>query len=159
MRQRELSIWLKLIIIFCSCIGVLFCMYIGPKMGKAVLLESEQLKELYNPFVSFIWITGVPYFIALFLGWKICLDIAVDEAFTSQNAKRLKAISILSMMEGILYIGALLYIFIVGDYHTSILVILLLILFFSVVISIFTSLLSHLVRKASDIKEDNDLTI
>ncbi|WP_439021220.1 DUF2975 domain-containing protein [Bacillus thuringiensis] len=63
------------------------------------------------------------------------------------------------MMEGILYIGALLYIFIVGNYHTSILVIPLLILFFSVVISIFTSLLSHLVRKASDIKEDNDLTI
>ena len=63
------------------------------------------------------------------------------------------------MMEGILYIGALLYIFIVGDYRASILVILLLILFFSVVISLFTSLLSHLVRKASDIKEDNDLTI
>ncbi|MGE6540422.1 DUF2975 domain-containing protein [Bacillus luti] len=159
MKQRELSIWLKLIIIFCGCMGMLFCIYIGPATGKAVLLESEQLKGLYNPFISFIWSTGVPYFIALFLGWKICSDIAVDEAFTSQNAKRLKTISILSMMEGILYIGALLYIFIVGNYHTSILVIVLLILFFSVVISIFTSLLSHLVRKASDIKEDNDLTI
>ena len=83
MRRRELSIWLKLIIIFCGCIGVRFCMYIGPKMGKAVLLASEQLKDLYNPFVSFIWIKGFPYFVALFLGWKICSDIAVDEVFTS----------------------------------------------------------------------------
>ncbi|GAB6439346.1 hypothetical protein bcgnr5372_62290 [Bacillus luti] len=106
-----------------------------------------------------IWLKTYHYFIALFLGWKICSDIAVDEGFTSQNAKRLKTISISSMMEGILYIGALLYIFIVGNHHTSILVILFLILFFSVVISIFTSLLSHLVRKASGIKEDNDLTI
>lgn len=76
-----------------------------------------------------------------------------------KNANRLKRISILSMTEGVLYIGALLYIFTAGSYHTSILVILLLILFFSVVISIFTSLLSHLIRKASEIKDDNDLTI
>ncbi|GAB6459554.1 hypothetical protein bcgnr5390_62050 [Bacillus luti] len=77
-----------------------------------------------------IWLKTYHYFIALFLGWKICSDIAVDEGFTSQNAKKLKTISISSMMEGILYIGALLYIFIVGNHHTSILVILFLILFF-----------------------------
>ncbi|MEK4745061.1 MULTISPECIES: DUF2975 domain-containing protein [unclassified Bacillus (in: firmicutes)] len=159
MKQNELSLWLKLIIILCGCFGLLFCIYIGPETGRAVLLVSENLKGLYKPFVLFIWITGIPFFSALFLGWKICSDIASHKAFTVKNANRLKRISILSMTEGVLYIGALLYIFAAGNYHTSILVILLLILFFSVVISIFTSLLSHLIRGASEIKGDNDLTI
>ncbi|WP_255266681.1 DUF2975 domain-containing protein [Bacillus cereus] len=65
----------------------------------------------------------------------------------------------LSMIECVLYMGALLYLFVVGSYQTSLVMIMLLILFFAVVISIFTSLLSHLVRKASEIKEDSDLTI
>ncbi|MBK5348569.1 MULTISPECIES: DUF2975 domain-containing protein [Bacillus] len=159
MKQNELSLWLKLIIILCGCFGLLFCIYIGPETGRAVLLVSENLKGLYKPFVLFIWITGIPFFSALFLGWKICSDIASHKAFTVKNANRLKRISILSMTEGVLYIGALLYIFAAGSYHTSILVILLLIVFFSVVISIFTSLLSHLIRGASEIKDDNDLTI
>ncbi|PFL18394.1 hypothetical protein COJ07_19355 [Bacillus cereus] len=159
MKQKELSLWLKLIIVLCGCFGLLFCLYIGPETGRATLLSSEILKGLYKPFVLFIWITGIPFFSALFLGWKLCSDIALDKAFTVKNASRLKRISILSMSEGVLYIGGLLYIFAAGSYHTSILVILLLILFFSVVISIFTSLLSHLIRKASEIKDDNDLTI
>ncbi len=70
MKQKELSLWLKLIIILCGCFGLLFCIYIGPETGKAVLLVSENLKGLYKPFVLFIWITGIPFFSALFLHWK-----------------------------------------------------------------------------------------
>lgn len=159
MKQKELSVWLKLILVICGLFVLLFGFYIGPHTGREILLKSENLKELYIPFVTFVLITEVPFFIGLVLGWRICTDIALDQSFTARNADRLKIISILSMTEGVLYVGALLYLFIVGNYHTNILIILLLILFFSVVISIFTSLLSHLVRKASEIKLDNDLTI
>lgn len=159
MKHKELSVWLKLIIVFCGIFGLLFCIYIAPETGREMLLGSKNLEGLYNPFIAFIWITGIPFFMALVLGWQICSDIGFDQAFTVKNAGRLKIISVLSMVEGVLYIGALLYLFVVGSYHTNILIVMLLILFFSVVISIFTSLLSHLVRKASEIKEDNDLTI
>ena len=50
-KQKELSLWLKLIIILCGCFGLLFCIYIGPETGRAVLLVSENLKGLYKPFV------------------------------------------------------------------------------------------------------------
>ena len=70
MKQNELSLWLKLIIILCGCFGLLFCIYIGPETGRAVLLVSENLKGLCKPFVLFIWITGIPFFSALFLHWK-----------------------------------------------------------------------------------------
>lgn len=159
MRQKELSVWLKIIIVFCGCFGLFFCMYTGPDLGRAVLLDSENLKALYKPFIAFIWITGIPFFISLFLGWRICTDIGSDLAFSLINAHRLKMISVLSMIEGVGYVGSLLYLFVVGSYHLYVLIVLLLILFFSVIISVFTSMLSHLVRKASEIKQDNDLTI
>ncbi|EON72174.1 DUF2975 domain-containing protein [Lysinibacillus sphaericus] len=159
MKQKELSRWLKLIIVFCGLFGLLFCIYIGPETGKELLVDSQNLMELYKPFVAFIWITGMPFFIALGLGWKICADIATDQDFTAKNADRLKIISILAMTEGVLYVAALLYLFVVGSYHTNVLVVLLLILFFAVIIAVFTSMLSYLVRKASEIKQDNELTI
>ncbi|GAB0169875.1 DUF2975 domain-containing protein [Lysinibacillus sp. CTST325] len=159
MKQKELSAWLKLIIILCGIFGVLFCVYIAPEIGKNFLKDSKILKDFYNSFIGFIWITGIPFFIALFLGWRICSDIASDKVFTIKNADRLKYVGILSIIEGIFYIVALMYLFIIDSYQTDLLMIILLILFFSVVISVFTSLLSHLVRQASEIKQDNDLTI
>lgn len=107
----------------------------------------------------FIWITGVPYFIALCVGWIICSDISVGNDFTVENAKRLKLISVLAMIEGALYAVALLYTVIIRNYNTNLLMILLLILFFAIVISVFTSLLSYLMRRASEIKQDNEFTI
>lgn len=121
--------------------------------------SSANLKTLYTPFVAFIWVTTVPFFIALFLGWSICTDISFDQAFTAKNAERLKIISFLSMIEGILYTSALFFIFKFETYSINSLIILVIILFFSVIISVFTSMLSHLVRNASEIKQDNDLTI
>ncbi|QPQ30563.1 DUF2975 domain-containing protein [Lysinibacillus sp. JNUCC 51] len=159
MKQKELSRWLKLIIICCALFGLLFCVYVGPQTGKEVLLDSEELLALYKPFIAFMWITGIPFFIALTLGWKICTDIGSNQDFTVANADRLKIISVLAMIEGVIYVAALLYIFAIGSYHTDVLVIMLLILFFAIVISVFTSMLSYLVRKASEIKQDNDLTI
>ncbi|MDZ4407630.1 DUF2975 domain-containing protein [Bacillus cereus] len=139
--------------------GLFLCVYIGPEIAKGFILNSESLKVLYKPLVVFIWITGIPFFIALVFGWQICSGIPIDQVFTVENANRLKIISILSMIEGILYVVALCYLFIVGSYHTNVLIVLLLLLFFAVVSAIFTSLLSYLVRKASEIKENNDLTI
>lgn len=159
MRQKELSIWLKLIISFCGLFVLFFNIYIGLETGKIFMQSSESLKTLYTPFVTFIWITTIPFLIALFFGWSICSDISSDQSFSVKNAERLKLISILSMIEGILYAGGLFFIFKFETYSISILIILFLILFFAVIISIFTSMLSHLVRKASEIKQDNDLTI
>ncbi|MED0987730.1 DUF2975 domain-containing protein [Bacillus paramycoides] len=171
MRQKNLSVWLKLIIAFCWIFGLLFCIYIGPEIGRHTLMHSKSLKGLYEPFIIFIWvtkipffivfiwITGIPFFITLVLGWQICSDIGYDQAFTVKNANRLRRVSILSMIESVLCIYTLLYLLISGDYNTNILIVLLPILFFAIVISIVTSMLSYLFRNASEIKQDNDLTI
>ncbi len=71
---------------FCGFFGLLFCVYFGSETGRVILLDSGNLKMLYNPFIAFIWITGIPFFTALVLGWRICSDIGSDQAFTVKNA-------------------------------------------------------------------------
>ena len=159
MKQKELSNWLKVIIVICGILGLLFCVYFGPEIGREVLLNSEKMKVLYKPFIVFIWITGIPFYIALILGWQICLDISTNQAFNIKNADRLKQVSVLAMIEGLFYVVALVYLLVDQSFSTNMLIIILLILFFAVVISVFTSMLSQLVREASKIKTDNDLTI
>lgn len=63
MKQRELSRWLKLIIVFCGFFGLLFCIYVGPETGRELLLDAENLKGMYKPFTIFIWVTGIPFFL------------------------------------------------------------------------------------------------
>ncbi|WP_018758286.1 DUF2975 domain-containing protein [Paenibacillus terrigena] len=159
MKQQELSQWLKMIIVFSGCFGLLLCIYLGPELGKELLLPFERLKALYHPFIAFLWITGIPFFIALLLGWNICSDIRADQTFTDTNASRLKVISILAMVECVLYVSALLYLVIRSSFHVYMFTFILLMIFCAVIIAVFTSMLSHLVRKASEIQEDNELTI
>jgi Protein of unknown function (DUF2975) len=159
MNQKELANWLKGIIIICGILGLLFCVYFGPEIGREVLLNSKKLKVLYKPFIVFIWLTGIPFYISLILGWKICMEISINQAFSIKNADRLKQISFLAMIECFLYFVALIYLFIVKSISTNMLIIILLILFFAFVISVLTSILSQLVREANKIKTDNDLTI
>lgn len=160
MKQRELAVWLKLIIVCCGIFGGLFCIYIAPETAKAILLDADQsLAHLYTPFLIFIWVTGIPFFISLRLGWQICSDIYAGDAFTLPNANRLKWISFHAMMEGVLYIGALVYFFTAGGYAVNAVIAMLLILFFAITIAVFTSMLSHLVRNASELKQENELTI
>jgi len=81
LKQKELANWLKIIIVFCWLFGLLFCVYVGPETGKNILLDSDSLKESYKPLIAFIWITGIPYFFALCIGWSIYSDINVDYDF------------------------------------------------------------------------------
>ena len=43
-KQKELSLWLKLIIILCGCFGLLFCIYIGPENGKSGIVSFRKFE-------------------------------------------------------------------------------------------------------------------
>lgn len=52
MKQRELSRWVKLIIVFCALLGLLFFIYVGPQIEKDVLLDlvrkASEIKQDNN---------------------------------------------------------------------------------------------------------------
>ena len=143
MKQSELAKSLKLFIGL-TCIILAICAFvIIPKAGKDIILESPEYSYLYYPFLVFIWITIIPFYAALFEGWKISNEINKDNSFSKKNMDSLNRIRRL-------YFNLL---------HLSILIIILFVIFIAMCISVFAAVLAHLVQKAYDLKNENDLTI
>ena len=159
MKQIELSIWLKIIILICALFGVLLCCGISPLLGKEAVLLNPELSFLHIPALMFIWVTGIPFYVILFNGWKICSLIAEGNTFCYKNSERLKIISILSIIESILYLVADICLVIIKVNDLSLFLVTSLIVFGGISLAIISAILSHIIKNASDLKEDNSLTI
>lgn len=159
MKQKELAKWLKLVIAFAALIGVFLCLVIIPTLGHDFALMNPELDYMYWPCLIYIWITAVPFYFALYKAFLICREISADNSFCTENAQRLKEISKLALSECILYLAAMIILFVLNLLHPSILLIMLFIIFTGISIAIISAALSHLVEKASELKKENDLTI
>ena len=108
MKQSELAKSLKLFIGL-TCIILAICAFvIIPKVGKDIILESPEYSYLYYPFLVFIWITIIPFYAALFEGWKISNEINKDNSFSKKNMNSLNRIRRYALSECFLYfVGAL----------------------------------------------------
>jgi len=159
MKRKELAKWLKLVIAFAAFIGVFLCFVIAPALGHDAVSMYPELDYMYGPCLIFIWVTAVPFYLALYKGLLICHEISADNSFCTENAQRLKEISKMALSECILYLAAMVILFGLNLLHPSILLMMLFIIFVGISIAVVSAALSHLVEKASELKEENDLTI
>lgn len=159
MKQKELAKWLKWIIVFAALIGMFLCIVVVPFFGRDTALMYPEFAYMFWPCLIFVWITAVPFYFALYKAWLICQEIYVDNSFCRANAERLRDISKLALTECILYSAAMIVLFILNLLHPSILLMILFVIFVGISIGIVAAALSHLVEKARELKEENDLTI
>lgn len=159
MKQKELAKWLKLLIAFAALIGAFLCFIIAPTLAHDIALMYPEFNYMFWPSLVFIWLTAVPYYFALYKAWLICQEISADNSFCQENAQRLKEISKLAVFESIFYLTAAIILFIMNLLHPSILLMILFIIFVGISIAVVAATLSHLVKKASELKKENDLTI
>ena len=159
MERMELAKWLKIVIAFAALLGMFLCFIIAPLLGREIAFEFPELSYLFWPCLIFIWITACPFYFALYKGWQMCQEIAIDNSFCRENARRLKEISRLALFECVMYLVALIGLLVLNLLHPSILLMILFILFVGISIAVVAAALSHLVEKVCDLKEENDLTI
>ena len=138
MKQDALAKWLKFIIA-----GVGIC-----GLEKNVL-----------PWLILIWISAIPCYAVLVLGWKIADNIQMDRSFSYENARYLKWVSYLSMADAIFVFAANIVFLLLDMSAAAVMLVICIIVFIGISISICSAALSHLVAKAADIKEENDLTV
>lgn len=159
MKQKYLSKWLKMITIITGVIiGVIYFLFI-PFMGKDLVNISSKIEYEYWPWLILIWLTSIPCYIALVLFYRICIEIGNDNSFSEKNAKLLKEISWLAIIDSLLFfIGSIGFSLVWGS---NLLVIAgsLIVVFAGLAMGIIAAALSHMVLKASRIKDENDLTI
>lgn len=159
MKQNTLSKWLKLILIGVGICGIIIYAAVIPMLAEAMVQKYPEFRHCQWPWLILVWITAIPCYSALFLAWKIAVQIGADHSFSIENAKFLKWISILAAGDSaFFFIGNILYL-LLNMNHPSIVLLSFLIVFFGLAISVASAALSHLVQKAAELQEQSDWTI
>ena len=159
MRQESLSRWLKGILIGLAVCGVVVYVFVIPSCGKTLTEDYPEFEGRYWPWLIFLWLTGLPCFAALVLGWRIAESIGKDRSFSPENAKQLKRISRLAAADSFFFFAGNAAFLLLDMSHPGVMLGSMLVVFAGIAIAVAAAALSHLVLNAADLQEQSDLTI
>lgn len=159
MSQKSLSKWLKAIIAGMAICGAIIYLYLIPVWGRDLAEANPEFSYCYIPWLAVILISAIPCYWVLYFGWKISSEIEKDNSFSMENAGYLKNISILAALDSAYFFLANLVLMILNMNHPGIFLLSLFVVFAGIAVTVAAAALSHLVKKAADIENENELTI
>ncbi len=159
MEQKYLAKWLKVITLITGVIGLVVFFLILPVLGMDMVSKNASLENLYWPWIVLIWIVAIPCFVALGIFYKICIEIGDDNSFSKKNAKSLKTISLLAICDSVFFFVVSMVFSIIWSSSLVVIITVLILVFIGIAIGVLSASLSHLVLNASEIKNENELTI
>lgn len=155
MKQKELSRWLRAIVIVCWIICAVMGIYVMPRVFA---LTVDPIPSTPWRLAAF-WAALLPVIAALWEGWQIFGEIGRDNSFCPENARRLKIISYLAAGDTILTVVYSIALAFLNAIHPMQLVVHLVILFVGIAVTVAAAALSHLTHKAAVLQDENELTI
>jgi len=159
MEQKTLSKWLKLILLGMGICGLAVYLVVVPSFGDSIRSQYPEFAGRYWPWLIFIWVSGIPCYAVLVLGWRIAANIGRDASFSLENARFLRSIAVLAALDAAyVFLGNLAMLFLDMS-HPGVVLLSLLVVFAGAAVAVAAGALSHLVRKAALLQEENDLTI
>ena len=159
MDQKKLSFWLKAVMISIGICGLIVYFGILPAIGSFLTDGDPQFSAWYWPWMVFIWLTGIPCYTVLILGWKIVTNIGNDRSFSAENARLLQFSAWLIAGDILFFFLGNAVLFLLNMNHSAMMLLSLLICAIGMAASIAAACLSHLVRKAADLQEQSDFTV
>ena len=159
MEQKTLSKWLKLILLGMGICGLAVYLVVVPSFGDSLRSQYPEFAGRYWPWLIFIWVSGIPCYAVLVLGWRIAANIGRDASFSLENARFLRSIAVLAALDAAyVFLGNLAMLFLDMS-PPGVVLLSLLVVFAGAAVAVAAGALSHLVRKAALLQEENDLTI
>lgn len=159
MKQKELSIWLRVVLGVGAAFMLFLSLLLIPKLGQRVVEHYPELGYLYWPCLVFFWVTAALVLVFLALVWKIAVEIGRDNSFCYENAKRLRICSNLALADVILYLIAGCVLGAMNLLNFALIVAGIVVCSIGSAIAVCCAALSHLTRKAADMQSENDLTV
>jgi len=117
--------------------------------------------QILYPIVIGIYISVIPFYIALYRTFRLLSYIDKNIAFSELSVKALKCIKYCAIAISTLYVVMMPFVYLVAekDDAPGLIIIGMVPIFASIVISVFAAVLQKLLKDAIYIKSDNDLTI
>lgn len=165
MQQKTLVSWLKAILIIFGILLAALLFAILPTAGLKVTGTMPEADFLYWPCLIFSWLFGTPIFLMLLEAWKVCSRIGSGQPFCQDNARSFVILCQNSLIAcGILLAGNIGLIIVsavtgLAVYPMAVPIFSMLLIFVGLAAAVASATLSHLIYKASDINEENQLTI
>ena len=160
MRQKELSLWLRVLVWVVGLFLILACIFLAPVIAQeAQLAVPEHQEAAWWGTLAFLYVSAMVGAWALIEAYLIFRDIGRDRSFTQVNADRLRTVSLLALADTILYVAAAGVMLALRALSPGSIVVLGAVILFGAGASAASAALSHLTAKAASIQDDNDLTI
>lgn len=159
MKQKELSVWLRAVVVVGWVACVLLAWPIAPKLAEDAATDIPELAYLAWPCLAVFWLGIIVVAVALWYGWRIFAEIGRDNSFCAANARRLRAISHLALIDTMLCLAVIVALLLLHALHPGVFLLLLLIAVIGAGITVAAAALSHLTMKAAALQKENDLTI
>jgi hypothetical protein len=159
MKQKDLAVWLKISISMAFAIVFFLAFIVVPGVASDLAREKAHYAHLASPFTWFVWLSVAPAFLSMALAWMVFTEMGRDNSFCEENARRLKYISGLGLLEAAYYFVGLILLLLLNLLYVPILVSVAVIISICFLVTVSAAALSHLVMKAWLIKSENDLTV
>jgi len=150
--KRSPIIFLKAVILFIGIVAIASLIRFPLTEGRAANLDLFSV--YWNPFIAYIYVASIPFFIALHQVFKLLGYIGQNKAFSLNSVKNLKNIKYCAITQSILIVMATLYIRIFhaeGDDPAGFVAIGILTAFVSVVIATAAAVFEKLLQSAAGI--------
>ncbi len=144
-----------------AVLGILlvFGVFVPVIAGECKMMYPE-LSHLYWPGMIGMWLIGATYLLGLFEYFRVCARIGEEQSFSAGNVLSLRRIALYMALSGVLWIAAILAPPLV--FHADLGPIWIYFVLFSMAgfaLSLLAWGISHLLRRAAALQEENDLTV
>ncbi|MCC2631669.1 MAG: hypothetical protein K0S20_368 [Patescibacteria group bacterium] len=153
--KPDSTLFLRGVVLLIGAAVVALCVLVLP-----VGIRAED-PDGYRPILQGMYVTAIPFFMALYQALKLLGYIDKNEAFSDLSVKALTSIKYCALVIGALFTIGMPYIFMVADKDDApgVVALGLVVIFASLVVATFAALLQRILRDAIDIKSENELTV
>ncbi len=157
--KRGTTLFLKLAVLFIGLPIIALCIF-----GLIWLISNPanpDYDQVLYPIIIGIYISTIPFFIALYQAFKLLSYIDKNQAFSDLSVKALKKIKFCALIISGLYVVILPFVFGLAqiDDAPGLVLVGMVPIFASLVIAVFAAVLQRLLQDAIEIKKENDLIV
>lgn len=159
--KRQSTLFLKFAVIIIGLPVLAICIALIPMITRNVSDGIEGWDFLMLGLLTFLYLSAIPFYMALFQAFKLLNFIDDNTAFSEHSVRALKKIKRYAMAITGLYILnlPLMYVFAELDDAPGVVLVGMAFIFAPLVITVFAALLEKLLQEAIRIKIENDLTV
>lgn len=157
--KRGTTLFLKLAVLFIGFPIIALCIF-----GLIWLISNPanpDYDQVLYPIIIGMYISTIPFFIALYQAFKLLSYIDKNQAFSDLSVKALKKIKFCALIISGLYVVILPFVFGLAqiDDAPGLVLVGMVPIFASLVIAVFAAVLQRLLQDAIEIKKENDLIV